>query len=691
MLPLRLSFLCTMLLVLTPVIPVAAAEPDVVVYGGSAGGVAAAVQVARMGKPVVLIEPGRHIGGLTSGGLGWTDSGNKAVIGGIAREFYQRIKRHYDQPTAWIHEKPEDYKYYRPSDDAMWTFEPKVAEAILRDMLNEHAVEIVFGERLDRAPGKGVRFDGNRIASITMQSGKSFSGKIFIDATYEGDLMAAAAVSYTVGREANEKYGETMNGVARKWQKHNHRFLKPVDPFITPGDPQSGLLFGIEQQLPPDGSGDHRVQAYCFRMCMSNVAANRVPFHKPAGYDERKYELLFRNFEAGDQRFPMKIDRMPNGKTDTNNNGAVSTDFIGQNYKYPEASYAEREAIIREHLTYQQGLMWTLANHPRVPPQIREQMKPWGLAMDEFTDTNHWPHQLYIREARRMVSDYVQTEQDCRRLRETPHSIGMGSYNMDSHNCARYVTPQGTVQNEGDVQESPGGPYRISYQAIVPKKGECSNLLVPICLSSSHIAYGSIRMEPVFMILGQSAATAAVIAIEKQVDVQAVPYEALRARLLADKQVLDYAMPSKVGAIDPKQMKGIVVDDDAAERIGFEFRSNSVGPYYGNGYRHDGAMNLGKQSARFTPDLPSAGRYEVRLVYSSHANRATNVPVQVIHADGTTRLQINQRKPPPMQQAWISLGRFNFAQGRSGSVVIRNEGTDGYVIIDAVEWLPVPE
>jgi ribulose 1,5-bisphosphate synthetase/thiazole synthase len=683
---LRLSCLLTLLLAGGRA---TAADPDVVVYGGTAGGVAAAVQVARMGKSVVLIEPGQHIGGLTSGGLGWTDSGNKAVIGGVSREFYQRLKKHYDADASWVHEKRDGYKFYRKDEDAMWAFEPKVAEKVLRDMLAEAKVEVVFGERLDRA--KGVKLDGKRIVSVVTESGKVFAGKVFIDATYEGDLMAAAGVSYAVGREANKEFGETMNGVARKWNRHTHKFVVKVDPYVKPGDPKSGLVFGIDPDpLPADGEADKRLQAYCFRMCMTDVAANRVPFEKPADFDEAKYELLFRNFEAGDLRVPMKPDRMPNGKTDTNNNFAVSTDFIGQNYKYPDASYAEREKIVAAHLSYQKGLMWALQNHPRVPEKVRTQMKPWGLAKDEFTDTGHWPHQLYIREARRLVGDHVQSEQDCTRRRETPMSVGMGSYNMDSHNCARYVTPEGFVQNEGDVQESPGGPYRISYKAIVPKAGECPNLFVPVCVSSTHIAYGSIRMEPVFMVLGQSAATAAVFAIEDNVDVQKVDYDKLRKRLVADKQVLEFDVPKRSDAVDPKKLAGVVVDDADAEVKGFEAVSSASTPFVGTGYRHDAAKDRGKQSAKFVADLPEAGKYEVRLAYTPNANRATSVPVTISHKDGTASVKVNQQKPPAIGGLWISLGTFEFEKGKAATVTITNDSvTDGHVVVDAVQWLPV--
>jgi len=329
---------------------------DVIVYGGTSAGVTAAVQVARMGHSVILIEPTRHIGGLTSGGLGFTDSGDKRVIGGLSREFYQRVRRHYGDESAWSQEKPTEYARYRADEDAMWTFEPKVAEAILRQMLKEANVQLVEGERLNRQ--SGVTMKETRITSIEMESGVDYFGKQFIDATYEGDLMAAAGVRFTVGREANSVYGETLNGNQVKANIHNHRFVKNVEPWKKPGDKSSGLLPGIESTgAGVDGTGDHRVQAYCFRMCMSNSPENRRPFPKPEGYNEADYELLLRNFEAGDLRFPMKPDMMPNRKTDTNNNCAVSTDYLGANYDYPNASYEQRGAIVREHARYPKGLM----------------------------------------------------------------------------------------------------------------------------------------------------------------------------------------------------------------------------------------------------------------------------------------------------------------------------------------------
>ena len=670
-------------LVLTLLQP-AALHQDIVIYGGTSAGVTAAIQASRMGKSVILIEPGEHLGGLTSGGLGFTDSGNKAVVGGIAREFYQRVKKHYDQPGAWRFESRDRFSGYRANEDAMWVFEPTVAENILKQMLSETKVTIIMKERLQRARGKGVELDGTRIVSITMESGKKYAGRMFIDATYEGDLLAAAGVSYVVGRESNAQYGEKLNGVARSLNKHNHLFLKKVDPFVKPGDPASGLLFGIEKELPADGLGDHRLQAFCFRLCMSKDPNNRIPFAKPVGYDEAKYELLFRNFEAGDHRLPLKIDHMPNGKTDLNNNCAVSTDFIGQNYAYPEASYTQRDKIIAEHEVYQKGLMWTLANHPRVPAKIREQVSIWGLPKDEFIKTDGWPHQIYVREARRMIGEYVHTEADCRRTRPTPSSVGMGSYNMDSHNCARYVTPEGYVQNEGDVQESPGGPYQISYLSMVPKAKECSNLLVPVCVSSSHIAYGSIRMEPVFMVLGQSAATAAVLAIDDNTPVQQVNYEKLQKRLLADTQVLDYPRTKQPKGIDAKSLAGIVVDDEQAQLTGHWASSSASLPFIGSGYLHDQNDEKGRKKARFVPHIEKAGSYEVFLHYPAASNRGTNVPVIVHHADGEKTILVNQKQIRP---GGLSLGTFKFDAGKTGWVEVGTSQTDGYVVADAVRWL----
>lgn len=518
---------------------------DVVVYGGTSAAVTAAVQVQRMGKSVVVVSPDRHLGGLSSGGLGWTDTGDKSVIGGLAREFYHRIWRHYEDPAAWRWQVRSEYGNRgqgTPAVDGaqrtMWIFEPHVAEEVFEDLVAEHGIDVRRDEWLDR--GSGVHVEDGRIQSIATESGARFAGSAFIDATYEGDLMAAAGVSYAVGREGTDSYGEEWAGVQKDARHHGHFFPDGVDPYVTPGDPASGLLARISPEPPGEnGSADDRVQAYCFRLCLTRVPGNRVRFPKPEAYDPTQYELILRVFASGWRETFRKFDPIPNGKTDTNNHGPFSTDNIGMNYAYPEASYEARQAIMAEHEEYQKGLLYFLANDERVPADVREEFAQWGFARDEFAENGNWPHQLYIRESRRLLGEFVMTEHECLAKRAVPESVGMGSYAMDSHNVQRYVTADGFVQNEGDIGVKPLRPYGIAFGSLKPRRQEVTNLLVPVCVSASHIAYGSIRMEPVFMILGQSAATAAVLAIEEGIAVQDLEYDKLRGRLLADGQILE--------------------------------------------------------------------------------------------------------------------------------------------------------
>mgnify|MGYP003872811777 CR=1 FL=1 len=525
-----------------------AAEFDVVIYGGTSAAVTAAVQAKRMGKRVIIVCPEKHLGGLSAGGLGWTDTGDKSVIGGLAREFYHRVWLHYDGPDAWRWQQKSEYgnrgqgtTAIDGSQRTMWIFEPSVAEKIFEDFVREEQIPVIRNEWLDRA--NGVKMEGTRIVAMTMLSGRRYSGKMFIDATYEGDLMAAAGISYHVGREANRVYGEEHNGVQTGVLHHRHHFgvlKEKISPYVVPGDPTSGALPRISAASPGIfGEGDNKVQAYCYRMCLTAVPENRIPFAKPDGYDPSQYELLARIYAAGWTETFHKFDPIPNHKTDTNNHGPFSTDNIGMNYDYPEASYERRREILREHETYQKGWLYFITTDPRVPADVREKMAKFGLPKDEFKDNGGWPHQIYVREARRMIGSYVMTENELRKKKATPDSVGMGSYTIDSHNVQRYITPDGYVQNEGDIGVSTGGPYQIAYGSLVPKREQANNLFVPVCLSSSHIAYGSIRMEPVFMILGQTAATAAALAIDSNLAVQDVSYEQLRARLLADGQVLD--------------------------------------------------------------------------------------------------------------------------------------------------------
>ena len=519
---------------------------DVIIYGGTSAAVTAAVQVKRMGKTVIVVSPDIHLGGLSSGGLGFTDTGNKEVIGGLAREFYQRIYLHYDSPDSWVWQDKAEYGNKgqgTPAIDGdkrtMWIFEPHAAEKVFEDFVKENEITIHRDEWLNRETG--VEKKGNRIVSVTTLSGKKYTGEMFIDATYEGDLMAVAGVSYHVGREANSVYGEEWNGVQVGILHHDHHFKTDMSPYKVPGDPASGVLPKISVDDPGKrGEGDDKIQAYCFRMCLTNLPENRVPFPKPDNYDPAGYELLLRIFDSGWRETFNKFDPIPNKKTDTNNHGPFSTDNIGMNYDYPEASYERRREIIKEHEDYQKGWLYFIANDPRVPKEVQEEMQAWGLAKDEFTDNGNWPHQIYVREARRMIGEFVMTENEVLSKNDIKDPVGMGSYTMDSHNVQRYIKEDGFVQNEGDIGVHVPKPYKVTYGSLVPKKEECENLLVPVCASSSHIAFGSIRMEPVFMILGQSASTAACMAIDKSIAVQDLSYDLLKEKLVADGQVLEY-------------------------------------------------------------------------------------------------------------------------------------------------------
>lgn len=520
-------------------------QADVIIYGGTSAAITAAAQAKKMGKSVLVVSPDKHLGGLSSGGLGFTDTGNKAVIGGLAREFYHRLYLHYSHDSAWKWQKREEYGNKgqgTPAIDGenrtMWIFEPHAAERVFEDFVSENQLEIHRNEWLNRESGVAMK-DG-KIVSISTLSGKVYQGKVFIDATYEGDLMAAVGVSYHVGREGNSTYGESWNGVQVGVYQHRHYFKDSISAYKIPGDPSSGLLPEISPNPPgKNGDGDRLLQAYNFRMALSRNPDNRVPFPKPANYNPARYELLARIYAAGWTETFEKYDPIPNLKTDTNNHGPFSTDYIGKNYDYPEASYARRREIIKEHEDYQKGLMYFLSHDPRVPKEVRNEMSHYGLAKDEFTDNDNWPHQIYVREARRMIGTYVMTEHDVLGVKKVPQPIGMGSYSLDSHNTQRFVTPGGFVQNEGDIGVHPKQPYSISYGTLIPKREECANLLVPVCVSSSHTAFGSIRMEPVFMILGQSAAAAAALAIDENISVQDLDYAKLRKVLLEEKQVLE--------------------------------------------------------------------------------------------------------------------------------------------------------
>jgi hypothetical protein len=504
-----------------------AAEPkefDVVVYGGTAGGVITAVSAAREGASVALLEPGRHLGGMVSGGLGRTDHGRRETIGGMSLEFFQRVGKHYGEPVTWY-------------------FEPHVAENVFQQMLDEAKVQVFLEHRL-RERG-GVRKVGSRIAAIRMEKGGRFAAKIFADATYEGDLVAQSRIAYTVGRESVQQYGESLAGVRPKDRAHQFDF--PISAYDDRGKLLPEIQRGPRGAL---GEGDKKVQAYNFRMCLTSDKANQVPFPKPRAYDPRRYELLRRLIAALTEKNGkppvMKqlfiVSAMPNHKTDINNYGAFSTDYIGKSWDYPEANYRRRSRIWRDHADYTKGLFYFLAHDASVPKSLQEEINGWGLAKDEFTDTDHWPHQLYVREARRMVGEFVMTQKDIQTELTKPDAIGMGSYNSDSHNVQRFVQDDGTVQNEGNM-EVPVTPYQIPYRVMLPKRVQATNLLVPVCLSASHVTYSTLRMEPVYMIIGHAAGIAAKMAIDGGKAVQDIDTRALTEKLRAQGAVFEWKKP----------------------------------------------------------------------------------------------------------------------------------------------------
>ncbi|HVJ46331.1 MAG TPA: FAD-dependent oxidoreductase [Luteolibacter sp.] len=521
---------------------------DIVVYGATGGGVVAAVEAGRLGKSVALIEPQKFIGGMTAGGLGATDIGSKTTVVGLAKEFYHRMWKHYNDPANWTQETREQYKpkhhdAISENLEVQWFFEPKVADKILNGMLQEAGVKVFTSERLLRSEG-GVKKEGNRISSVTMESGKVLGGKMFIDASYEGDLMAGAGVSHFIGREANSEHGETMNGIRRVRDYVDKR----MDPYKVPGDPKSGILPNIESQpLPPDGTADKRVQAYTFRLCLTDAPENRAPITKPDNYDPLVFEPHLRWVQVNPGAMPgklyYKLTPMPNRKTDSNNHGLFSTDFVGRSAEWAEASYQRRDELWKEHADYVRGFMWFLGNDPRVPEPIRKETLRWGLPKDEFKETGNWPFQLYVREARRMKSDYIVTEHDCRRTKLVEDGVVLASFGMDSHSTSRFVNEEGQLRGEGGFL-SRVRPYPVSYRAIVPKEKECANLLVPVCLSATHAAYGSIRMEPVFMMLGQASAYAAAQAIDGSRSVQSVEVGKIRSRVGTNELVAGIKLAS---------------------------------------------------------------------------------------------------------------------------------------------------
>ncbi|MEQ7802103.1 FAD-dependent oxidoreductase [Pedobacter sp. ASV1-7] len=516
---------------------------DICVYGESASGVITAIQSGRLGKKVVLVSKNNHVGGLVTSGLTATDMNRNEVVGGLTREFYQRLYNYYLKPEAWVNQNRDEffikslkrtYKGKNEERKMQWVYESKIAERIMLEMLKESNVEVWHNERL-KLKG-GVKKKGKQIVCIQMESGKSIEAKVFVDATYEGDLMANARVSYTVGRESNDTYGETLNGYRINYEKGAD--LTKIDPYVIEGDKNSGLLPYIDKRIPSkQGAKDKKVQAYCYRLTLTDDPANRIKIQKPANYNPLWYEVLARQLKLNPGLELQKIitlTPMPNRKTDTNH-----LDFFGASYDYAEGSYEKRKELEQLHKDYALGMLWFLENDPRVPEHVRNEMSNWGLPKDEFADTGNFPYQIYVREARRMQGTYVMVEKNISKenRQNAENAIGLGSYALDCHYVSKVLDGEGKLRFEGTIFKAVV-PYPISYYAITPKKNECTNLLVPLCLSSSHVAYSSIRMEPVYMVLGQSAAVAAVMAIDGNVAVQDVSYTDLATKLEGLNQII---------------------------------------------------------------------------------------------------------------------------------------------------------
>jgi len=649
---------------------------DVCVYGGTSAGVMAAYAAKKAGKSVILIEPGRHLGGLSSGGLGATDIGNKFAITGLARDFYRRIGKHYGRLEQW-------------------TFEPHVAENVFGQYLKEANVPVLMNYRL-----AGGRKDGSKLLAIELeqsdsprkQTNRTIQARQFIDCTYEGDLMAFAGVSFTVGREANSQYGETWNGVQ---YLDKHQFPDGVDPYVIPGKPESGLLYGIsDTKLTPDGSGDAAVQAYNYRLCLTDDPKNKIDITRPANYDSTRYELLLRQIE---KKVPKELTwnlmhfvSMPNRKTDINNCGGFSTDMIGANHDYPNASYERRAQIINEHEAYTKGLLYFIGHDPRMPKHLRDEMRQWGYPKDEYVDNGHFSHQLYIREARRLVGEYVMTQANCEGKAKVEDGVGMAAYTMDSHNCQRLIVEKNgvkMVKNEGDVQVGGFPPYPVSYRALVPKRGTVQNLLVPVCLSASHIAYGSIRMEPVFMVLGQAAALAACQAIDEQKAVQDINVAKLQARL-ANDPLLTGSLPE------------ILIDNDDTDRVRLtgQWKRETQGGKYGTSMLVHSAKDK-SGSVRFMLPDNRPGRYAVYVYnpvlsggggnpgeYGLQTEKASRVTIRLHDGQSVKQLSLNQQ---PQANDWISLGEHRLQKGSAPFLELSSDGANGVVVADAILFIPV--
>jgi hypothetical protein len=633
---------------------------DLCIYGGTSAGVIAAYTASKDGKSVILIDPGRQLGGLSSGGLGLTDIGNKYVVQGLALDFYRRLGKHYSNFEQWI-------------------FEPHVAQAAFEWYMDNCEAKVIYSHLLLDVKKNGTNITQVRFQSVDKIGDPSLivRAKVYMDCTYEGDLFAAAGVSYHVGREANSIYDETFNGVQLQ---HRHQLPDGIDPYVKRGEPSSGLLWGIRDgERLPDGTGDRKVQAYNFRITLTNVPENRIPITRPKHYDSSQFELLRRQKEVQPWKGLNDVfiwGLMPNGKTDINNRNGFSTDMIGMNWDYPEADYIRRKEIIQAHEDYTKGLLYFVGNDPSVPEFIRKEMQTWGYPKDEYKNNNHWSPQLYIREARRMVGELVMTQHHCQGRDVVTDDIGYAAYKMDSHNCDRLVV-SGMVKNEGNVEVGGFLPFPISYRAIVPKRSEVSNLLVPVCLSASHIAFGSIRMEPVFMVLAQSAAVAACLAIDERIPVQDVNVDLIKAELAknpkGDGRTPDYLVTSE--------------NKTAVQFTGAWTKGSRSG--FGKTHRQADSKT-GFSTAMFV-----AGRYQVYTYFPKAQESSPIVTYRIFDGQRTVEKQLDLSKVEIKGQTsstWVKIGDYTIktSEGRP-FVEMSTKGASGIVAANAILFVPIDD
>lgn len=655
---------------------------DVIVYGSTPAGFCAAIAAAREGSEVLLLEPTKHVGGVNTGGLSFSDSNQtvRSTLMGLFDEWHSRIEADYQSRGITL---PYSVKQ---KDHTHWTYEPSVAMRITRQMLDEAKVKVLAECEL-----RSVSKEGSTIRSVMTSKGV-FEAKTFVDATYEGDLMAAAGVSWTIGREGRKEHGESLAG-----RQHPKTVMK-IDGLDKNGRP---LPLVTDTERGPEEEGDKNVMVYSFRLCLSKDAANRVPFPRPAQYDPARFEVVRRYF-AQEKRPHLLWDLypLPNGKFDANNGigKQFSMGLVGACNGWSEADAAQRAAVWEAHRQYTLELYHFLTTDPAVPEELRSQLGEFGLCKDEFPDTGHWSPQLYVREGRRMKGAYVLTQKDIMEHPAKDDAIAISSFPIDSHDCRRIATSEGVI-NEGTIfpvrmkGRRHGPAYQVPYRSILPLASECSNLLVPVALSATHVAYSSIRVEPTWMTLGQSAGIAAALSAKAAISVQSLPYAQLRDRLLAQKQVLDLPvlppLPVEPVSIDPATLPCIILDDAQAELKGEWSPSRNFKPHVGTGYLHDDQRADGKSSATFRFKVKRSGRYDLRMAYSAHETRADNVPLLITSGGRQTTLTFDQSKPLPPGEAFRSAGTVELSAEGETSISIQNKDTTGFVILDALQLLEV--